>query len=149
MYFLVILLPLLSSLIIGFGGFYIGRKNAAFFSVSLLFLAWVCALFIFWEVCIYQNIVSIKLYQWLLLDIYNITFGFLFDVLSSSMLVVVLTISMLVHLYSTTYMSHDPYLIRFMSYLSLFTVNMLILITSDILYNYLSDEKGWVYVHIY
>lgn len=65
------------------------------------------------------------------------------------MLVVVLTISMLVHLYSTTYMSHDPYLIRFMSYLSLFTVNMLILITSDILYNYLSDEKGWVYVHIY
>lgn len=47
------------------------------------------------------------------------------------MLVVVLTISCLVHLYSLEYMSEDPHLPRFMSYLSLFTFFMLILITSD------------------
>lgn len=47
------------------------------------------------------------------------------------MLVVVLAVSTLVHLYSTEYMSEDPHLARFMSYLSLFTFFMLLLITSD------------------
>lgn len=73
----------------------------------------------------------------------------LFDVLSSSMVVVVTTISMLVHLYSTAYMSHDPHLSRFMSYLSLFTFFMLVLVTSDIFYNYLLVEKVLGCVHIY
>jgi NADH:ubiquinone oxidoreductase subunit 5 (subunit L)/multisubunit Na+/H+ antiporter MnhA subunit len=56
---------------------------------------------------------------------------------------------MLVHLYSTAYMSHDPYLTRFMSYLSLFTFCMLVLVTSDIFYNYLLDERVLVYVLIH
>lgn len=47
------------------------------------------------------------------------------------MLLVVLTVSTLVHLYSTEYMVEDPHLPRFMSYLSLFTFFMLLLITSD------------------
>jgi NADH-quinone oxidoreductase subunit L len=49
------------------------------------------------------------LYQWFILDIYVINIGLLFDTLSSSMIVVVTTISMFVHLYSTGYMSHDPH----------------------------------------
>jgi len=47
------------------------------------------------------------------------------------MLCVVLTVSVLVHIYSMEYMRTDPHLPRFMSYLSLFTFFMLILITSD------------------
>ena len=47
------------------------------------------------------------------------------------MLIVVLTVSTLVHLYSTEYMNEDPHLSRFISYLSLFTFFMLLLITSD------------------
>ena len=47
------------------------------------------------------------------------------------MLIVVLTVSTLVHLYATEYMSEDPHLPRFMSYLSLFTFFMLLLITAD------------------
>lgn len=47
------------------------------------------------------------------------------------MFIVVLTVSTLVHLYSMEYMSEDPHISRFMSYLSLFTFFMLILITSD------------------
>lgn len=47
------------------------------------------------------------------------------------MLVVVLTVSTLVHLYSVDYMAKDPHASRFMSYLSLFTFFMLLLITSD------------------
>jgi len=47
------------------------------------------------------------------------------------MLVVITCISLLVHIYSTGYMSGDPHVPRFMSYLSLFTFLMLVLVTSD------------------
>lgn len=57
--------------------------------------------------------------------------GLLFDSVSSLMLVVITFISLLVHLYSTTYLIDDPYLSRFMSYLSLFTFFMILLVTSD------------------
>ncbi len=53
------------------------------------------------------------------------------DALTYVMLVVVLTVSSLVHLYSTEYMSEDPHLPRFLSYLSLFTFFMLLLVTSE------------------
>lgn len=140
MYLLIILLPLLSSLILSFSGRYLGREGGSFISVFLLVCSWLCALFIFVEVCFFKNVTSIKLYQWLLLDIYSVNIGLLFDNLSSAMIVVVTTISMLVHLYSTAYMSHDPYLVRFMSYLSLFTFCMLILVTAD---NFVQLFIGW------
>ena len=56
------------------------------------------------------------------------------------MLVVVTSISSLVHLYSCEYMSHDPHIPRFMSYLSLFTFFMLVLVTGD---NYVQMFLGW------
>lgn len=55
----------------------------------------------------------------------------MFDSVTALMLVVVTTISFFVHLYSISYMSHDPHLQRFLSYLSLFTFFMLILVTAD------------------
>ncbi len=56
---------------------------------------------------------------------------FSIDALTYIMLIVVLTVSTLVHIYSTEYMSEDPHTTRFVSYLSLFTFFMLLLITSD------------------
>jgi NADH:ubiquinone oxidoreductase subunit 5 (subunit L)/multisubunit Na+/H+ antiporter MnhA subunit len=56
------------------------------------------------------------------------------------MLVVVLSISTLVHFYSTEYMSEDPHTPRFISYLSLFTFFMLILVTAN---NFVSLFLGW------
>jgi len=64
-------------------------------------------------------------------ELFNVTWGFMFDSLTVVMLVVVTFISSLVHLYSTEYMCHDPHLSRFMSYLSLFTFFMLILVSAD------------------
>lgn len=140
MYLLVIILPLLSSIVLGLWGRFIGRQGSSVLSVSLLIFTWVIALVIFWEVCLYQQITSLKLYSWLVLDIYSIKIGLLFDALSSAMIVVVITISLFVHLYSTAYMSHDPHLTRFMSYLSLFTFCMLIFVTAD---NYVQLFMGW------
>ena len=56
------------------------------------------------------------------------------------MLIVVTSISALVHIYSTGYMSGDPHIPRFMSYLSLFTFLMIVLVTSD---NYVQLFIGW------
>ena len=55
----------------------------------------------------------------------------MFDSLTVVMCFVITFISLLVHLYSTEYMSHDPHIARFVSYLSLFTFFMLILVTGD------------------
>lgn len=62
------------------------------------------------------------------------------DTLTAVMLVVVTTVSALVHVYSIGYMSHDPHQARFFSYLSLFTFAMLMLVTSD---NLLQLFFGW------
>jgi len=64
-------------------------------------------------------------------ELFNVSWGFLFDSLTVIMLVVVTFISSLVHLYSIEYMGHDPHLSRFMSYLSLFTAFMLVLVSAD------------------
>ncbi len=59
------------------------------------------------------------------------SFGLLYDSVTVIMLIVVTTVSSLVHIYSTGYMSGDPHVPRFMSYLSLFTFFMLVLVTAD------------------
>ncbi len=63
--------------------------------------------------------------------ILKINYGLIFDSLSSIMLILVTTVSGLVHLYSTEYMNGDPHKPRFMSYLSMFTFFMVVLVTSD------------------
>jgi NADH-quinone oxidoreductase subunit L len=56
------------------------------------------------------------------------------------MFIVVNTVSFLVHVYSVEYMRYDPFLPRFLSYLSLFTFFMLILVTAD---NLIQLFVGW------
>lgn len=68
------------------------------------------------------------------------SFGLQIDVISSVMLIVVTSVSSLVHIYSTGYMKGDPHVPRFMAYLSLFTFLMIVLVTSD---NYLQLFIGW------
>jgi proton-translocating NADH-quinone oxidoreductase chain L len=140
MYFNVLLIPLLSFLIIFFFGFYIGRLGAAYISVFSLLLTFFCSVYIFFEIVLKQVITSIKLYNFISVDIYSVQIGFIFDPLSSVMLIVITFISFIVHLYSITYLSEDPYLARFMSYLSLFTFFMILLVTSD---NYVQLFVGW------
>ena len=78
--------------------------------------------------------------NWLFSDLLTVYWGFQFDSLTVIMLLVITFISMLVHLYSLEYMENDPHLTRFMSYLSLFTFFMLILVTAN---NFLQMFVGW------
>ena len=78
--------------------------------------------------------------MWVLTGCVKISWGFIFDTLSTSMLFMISIVSFLVHFYSIGYMGEDPHLPRFMSYLSLFTFFMFILVTGD---NFIQLFLGW------
>lgn len=84
--------------------------------------------------------VVIKLGNWISCGLFEISWGFLFDPLSISVICVVSGVSSLVHLYSIGYMSEDPHRPRFIAYLSLFTFFMVILVTAD---NLVQIFLGW------
>lgn len=140
MYLSIVVLPFLSFFVAATSGRFLGRQGVCFFTTFCTFLAFFISLFIFYEVVVCQSVCSIKLISWMVVDSLVICWGFIFDCLCASMLVVVTSVSALVHLYATSYMGDDPHLSRFMSYLSLFTFFMLILVTSD---NYAQMFVGW------
>ena len=85
--------------------------------------------FVFYEVALCKAPCTITLAPWIFSEMFDATWGFLFDTLTAVMLIVVTYVSTLVHVYSISYMAEDPHVPRFMSYLSIFTFFMLMLIT--------------------
>jgi NADH:ubiquinone oxidoreductase subunit 5 (subunit L)/multisubunit Na+/H+ antiporter MnhA subunit len=71
---------------------------------------------------------------------FDVNWGLLFDSFTAIMLIVVNYISFLVHLYSVNYMYEDAHIIRFLSYISIFTFFMLTLVTAD---NFVQMFYGW------
>ena len=129
MYILVILLPLLSFMLLGLGGRYFGKNGSILIAISCMLITVYCAFIIFYEIALCQSVCNLKILNWMNLGVLNLTWGFLFDTLTAVMLVVVTGISCLVHIYSVNYMNSDPHIIRFISYLSLFTFFMLVLVS--------------------
>lgn len=140
MYIPLIFLPFTGFCITGLFGRAIGPKGTAVVTTSCLVISFFLSLFAFYEVGFMTSPVYIRLSTWASSDVLLINWGFLFDSLTVIMCTVVTFVSSLVHLYSIEYMSHDPHLPRFMSYLSLFTFFMLILITAD---NFVQMFLGW------
>jgi len=140
MYINVLLLPLLSFIICSLFGRNIGYNGTKIVSSFLLFLSSLISLFIFLEVNIYKSNSTIYLWDWFNIGILNNSFTLTFDSIVSSMLILVTTVSFLVHVFSTSYMDGDPHLPRFMSYLSLFTFFMIVLVTAS---NLVQLFIGW------
>jgi NADH-ubiquinone oxidoreductase chain 5 len=140
MYIPLIFLSFFGFSITGLFGRHIGPKGAAITTTSCLVLTFFLSLFAFYEVGLMGSPVYIRLATWVSSEVLLINWGFQFDSLTVVMCCVVTFVSSLVHLYSIEYMSHDPHLPRFMSYLSLFTFFMLILVTAD---NYIQMFLGW------
>lgn len=140
MYLLIVVLPLIGFFFASLFGRAIGPKGASIITTLCLFLSFVCSFFAFYEVALVGCCVYIKLLSWVDTELLNFDWGFMFDTLTVVMCCIVTFVSSLVHLYSTEYMSHDPHLPRFMSYLSLFTFFMLILVTGD---NFVQMFVGW------
>ena len=140
MYLLIIFLPLIGSFIGGFGGFALGHKGTIRVTLVCMFSVLFSSFIVFYEVGLAGSPCSFIVMKWIDSELFSINWGFLFDSLTVVMLIVVNVVSFLVHLYSTEYMSTDPHLSRFMSYLSLFTFFMIILVTAD---NLLQMFVGW------
>jgi proton-translocating NADH-quinone oxidoreductase chain L len=137
---LLVFLPLIGFLCAGLFGRYLGSNGSAIITVSCLGFSLLISFFVFYEVSLVGCFTYIKLNTWINSGLLHVDWGFMFDSLTSIMCIVVTFISFLVHVYSTEYMSHDPHLPRFMSYLSLFTFFMLILVTAD---NFIQMFVGW------
>lgn len=140
MYLLSIILPLFGSLLGITFGRYVGIRGYSIIALFLMFFSWVLSWIIYYEVSLSGSVVLINLGTWIDSELLNLSWCFLFDALTSLMLVVVLTVSLLVHLYSLEYMNGDPHILRFISYLSLFTFFMIILITAS---NFVQMFVGW------
>lgn len=121
-------------------GRFIGTTGACILSTSAIGLAFFISLFAFIETAIFGSSCNIYLAEWIHSELLVVNWSFCFDSLSTTMLIVVCGVSAFVHLYSTEYMNGDPHLIRFMSYLSLFTGFMLLLVTAD---NFIVMFFGW------
>jgi len=136
---LIVLLPLLSFLICCLFGRRLGN-GVLFLTCFNVLISLILSVYNFFLVLDTDSSIYIPYFKWILSDSLDVTWGFYLDSITAVMLVVVTFISSIVHLYSTEYMKEDPHIQRFMSYLSLFTFFMLILVTGD---NFLQMFVGW------
>jgi NADH-quinone oxidoreductase subunit L len=137
---LILFLPLIASIIAGFFGKSIGDRNSEYVTSGLVSISAILSIYVLYQVIVNQYEENIVIATWINSGSLDVNWSMLIDPLSAVMLVVVTSVSSLVHIYSIGYMSHDPHKPRFMAYLSLFTFAMLMLVTSD---NFLQLFFGW------
>ena len=137
---LIVFLPLLAAIISGFFGNKLGNRFSEILTSLFVSISAIFSIYIFYNVIINDYNSNIIISSWISSGTLEVNWSIKIDPLSSVMLVVVTFISSLVHIYSIGYMHHDPHKPRFMSYLSLFTFSMLMLVTSD---NFLQLFFGW------
>jgi len=140
MYILIILLPLISFIFCGLYGRKLGYEGVKIFSCTLLLISCILSIYSFIEVVILESSLKIIVWSWFDLGMLYNPITLQFDHIVCSMLILVTAVSFFVHLFSTSYMDGDPHLPRFMSYLSLFTFFMIILVTSN---NLVQLFIGW------
>jgi len=137
--YLLIFFPLLGS-ILGYSVKFLGDRYSEIITTTLVVISAILSCFIFYNGAVHDLYGNYKIYDWISSGNLKVNWSINIDPLSSIMLVVVTSVSSLVHIYSIGYMSHDPNKPRFMSYLSLFTFSMLMLVVSD---NFLQLFFGW------
>ena len=138
--FLLVFLPLLGSLVVGFFGKKLNLMLSHIFSCTMIIIPFFLSLY-FLNLTLSENYnLVVPLFEWLKSGDLITEWSLRLDLLTSVMLVVVTSVSSLVHIYSIGYMSHDPHQTRFFAYLSFFTFAMLILVTSN---NFLQLFFGW------
>ena len=122
MYLLILILPLLGSLISVFLGRWLGYFGGPLLTVVLMGVTLLLVLSGYYEIVLLQSPLLIPLpFSWLTLGWLDLDMSFIMDELSISMMIPICIVSFLVHMYAMGYMSGDPHLQRFFSYLSLFT----------------------------
>jgi len=146
----IVFLPLIGALIAGLLGRVIGHKTSEYITTGLLILAALLSWVVFIpyafgggaeaEAAAHGAATKVELFRWIQSGTLDLRWVLRVDTLTAIMLVVVTTVSSLVHVYSIGYMEDDPHRARFFAYLSLFTFAMLMLVTAD---NFAQMFFGW------
>jgi len=140
MYLLILTLPLLGSIASGFFGRKLGVTGSQIITCTCLFFSSLLMTIAFYEVCLSSSPVYIYLGSWIDSELLTISWEFYFDQLTISLGLAVLYCSTLIHIFSISYLSSDPHIQRFFSYLSAFTFGMLVLICGG---NFFVMFIGW------
>jgi NADH-quinone oxidoreductase subunit L len=147
----IVFLPLIGALIAGLLGRTIGHRPSEYITTGLLLISAVLSWVVFIPVAFggglvgaevdgHTAVLKVEVMRWIQVGDMDLRWILRVDTLTAIMLVVVNTVSSLVHLYSIGYMADDPHRNRFFAYLSLFTFAMLMLVTAD---NFLQMFFGW------
>ncbi|WP_296761990.1 NADH-quinone oxidoreductase subunit L [Sediminimonas sp.] len=143
---IILFAPLVGAIIAGFGWRIIGDKGAQWLTTGLLFLSALLSWIVFLGLDA-ATVQHVQILRWIESGTLSADWAIRLDRLTAIMLIVVTTVSALVHLYSVGYMAHDQnfkesesYRPRFFAYLSFFTFAMLMLVTSD---NLVQMFFGW------
>lgn len=145
----IVFFPLVGALIAGLLGRIIGHRTSEYITTGLLIAAALLSWIVFagyWfapeaaEAGGHAEATKVEVFRWIASGALDLRWVLRVDTLTAVMLVVVTTVSSLVHLYSIGYMADDPHRARFFAYLSLFTFAMLMLVTAD---NFLQMFFGW------
>ena len=141
---IILFAPLIGAILCGFGWRALGERGALLCATALIFLSALLSWVVFFQ---FETDAVLPLFRWIASGGLITDWAIRIDRLSVIMLVVITTVSALVHLYSWGYMDKDPqwrdgesYRPRFFAYLSLFTWMMLMLVTAD---NLLQLFFGW------
>ena len=144
LYLLIVLAPLVGALVAGlfgtgFLGNFICRKAAHRITITGVLISFIGAVITLIEV-LNGHTYDGTLYTWTVIGSTPLELGFLIDPLSALMMVVVTSVSLMVHIYTIGYMSDDPGYQRFFAYISLFTFSMLMLVMAN---NMVQLFFGW------
>ena len=144
MYYAIVFLPLLGFFIAGLFSFISRNKKidtaSQIITAVLVSIVAVLSAYVFFVHINDHSVTHIKLFDWIAVGTFVVSWSIYVDPVTRIMLVVISSVSALVHIYSIGYMSHDNSKPRFMAYLSLFTFAMLALVTAD---NFLQLFFGW------
>jgi NADH-quinone oxidoreductase subunit L len=138
-YLIAAFAPLLGAIVAGLFGKQIGRKGAHTVTILGVLISFIASCFVFADV-LAGNTFNGSLYTWMVSGGIRFEVGFLIDKLTVTMMLVVTSVSLMVHIYTIGYMEDDDGYQRFFSYISLFTFSMMMLVMSN---NFLQLFFGW------
>ena len=139
-YKLIVFLPLIGFLFAGLFGSRFADKVSQLVTTGLVSISGVLSWMVFADVALAGNQYNVHVLDWVQSGTLSFNWAFKIDTLTAVMLVVVNSVSALVHWYSFSYMEDDDSKPRFFGYLSLFTFAMLMLVTAD---NLVQMFFGW------
>jgi NADH-quinone oxidoreductase subunit L len=138
-YLLAAFAPLVGAIVAGLFGRAVGRTGAHTVTIAGVAVSLAASIWTLYDV-LQGNTFEGTLYQWAVVDGMNLEVGFLIDTLTATMMCVVTSVSLMVHIYTIGYMADDPGYQRFFSYISLFTFSMMMLVMAN---NFLQLFFGW------